>query len=72
MYSMKFLIFVEITNYPNTTAWFITSDLEGIKKVGLRASRKIPIKNGALDCKLVRFDLYKGSKKASKNYAYCH
>ncbi|MEZ5001550.1 MAG: THUMP domain-containing protein [Chitinophagales bacterium] len=54
-------------HYPNTTAWFITSDIDGIKKVGLRPSKKIPVKNGSLDCKLVRFDLYEGSKKTAKN-----
>lgn len=54
-------------HYPNTEAWFITSDLEALKHVGLRTSRRIAIKNGDLDCKFVKYDIYEGSKKAKKN-----
>jgi putative N6-adenine-specific DNA methylase len=55
--------------YPDCTVWFITSDMEALKYVGLRTSRKIPVKNGDLDCKFVRYDMYAGSKKAAKNIA---
>ncbi|MBL4939994.1 MAG: class I SAM-dependent RNA methyltransferase, partial [Lutibacter sp.] len=41
--------------YPDSTVWFITSDFEALKHVGLRTSRKIPVKNGDLDCKFVRY-----------------
>lgn len=54
-------------HYPDTTVWFITSDLEGLKHVGLRTSKKIPLKNGDLDCKFVRYDMYAGTKKVSNN-----
>jgi len=50
--------------YPDSTVWFITSDFEALKHVGLRTSRKIQVKNGDLDCKFVRYDMYAGSKKA--------
>ena len=53
--------------YPNSTVWFITSDFEALKHVGLRTSRKIALKNGDLDCRFVRYDMYEGSKKAKKN-----
>jgi putative N6-adenine-specific DNA methylase len=52
-------------NYPNTEAWFITSDLEAHKKIGLRPSRKIQLFNGKLECKFYKFDLYEGSRKQS-------
>ncbi|VAW25393.1 23S rRNA (guanine(2445)-N(2))-methyltransferase [hydrothermal vent metagenome] len=52
--------------YPDSTVWFITSDFEALKYVGLRTSRKIPLKNGDLNCKFVRYDMYAGSKKAKK------
>ncbi|WP_457611127.1 THUMP domain-containing class I SAM-dependent RNA methyltransferase [Lutibacter sp.] len=52
--------------YPDSTVWFITSDFEALKYVGLRTSRKIPVKNGDLNCKFVRYDMYAGSKKAKK------
>jgi putative N6-adenine-specific DNA methylase len=44
----------------------ITSNMEALKSVGLRPSRKIKLFNGKLESKLVRYDLYEGSKKASK------
>ncbi|APD06739.1 ribosomal RNA large subunit methyltransferase K/L [Flavobacteriaceae bacterium UJ101] len=54
-------------HYPNTWAWFITSDFEALKHVGLRPSKKIPLYNGKLECKLVKYELYEGSKKAKYN-----
>ena len=56
-------------NYPNTHAWFITSNLEAIKHVGLRPSRKIKLFNGALESKLLKYEIYEGSKKAKKQEA---
>ena len=52
--------------YPGSTVWFITSNLEAIKHVGLKTSRRIPLKNGDLDCIYVRYDMYEGSRKAKK------
>ncbi len=51
-------------SYPGTDAWFITSNLEAIKHVGLRPSRKIKLYNGALESKLLKYQIYQGSKKA--------
>ncbi|MBL4747036.1 MAG: class I SAM-dependent RNA methyltransferase [Flavobacteriaceae bacterium] len=53
--------------YPDCKVWFITSDLEALKHVGLKTSRRIPLKNGDLDCRFVRYDMYEGSRKAKKN-----
>jgi len=50
-------------NYPNTNAWFITSNLEAIKHVGLRPSRKIKLMNAKLESRLVKYEMYAGSKK---------
>lgn len=50
-------------NYPNTDAWFITSNLEALKHVGLRTSRKIQLYNAKLDSRLVKYEIYEGSKK---------
>ncbi|GGG99366.1 RNA methyltransferase [Polaribacter pacificus] len=49
--------------YPDSTVWFITSDMEALKHVGLRTSKRIPLKNGDLDCRLVRYDMYAGTRK---------
>ena len=44
--------------------WLITSDFEAMKHIGLHPSAKIPVQNGALDCRFLHFELYDGSKKA--------
>lgn len=54
-------------NYPNTEAWFITANLEALKFVGLRPSRKIKLFNGKLEARLVKYEIYEGSKKAKFN-----
>lgn len=53
--------------YPGTDAWFITSNLEALKHVGLRPSRKIKLYNSHLESKLVKYAIYEGSKKAKYN-----
>ena len=52
--------------YPNTNAWLITSNLEALKSVGLRPSRKIKVFNAKLEARLVKYEMYEGSKKAKK------
>ena len=53
-------------NYPNSTAWMITSDMQALKHVGLRTSKRIELKNADLDCKFVKYELYEGTRKVSK------
>ena len=50
--------------YPVTEAWFITSNLEALKYVGLRPSRKIKVFNSHLESRLLKYEIYSGSKKA--------
>ncbi len=52
--------------YKGYTGWIISSNMEALKNVGLRPSRKIQVFNGPLECRFMRFDMYEGSKKASK------
>ncbi len=47
----------------NCEVWLITSDFEAMKHIGLHPSRKIQLFNGSLDCRLLKFELYSGSKK---------
>lgn len=51
-------------SYPNTNAWFITANLEALKYVGLKPSRKIKLFNGKLEARLVKYEMYEGSKRA--------
>ena len=54
-------------NYANSTAWFITSNMEALKYVGLRPSRKIKLFNAKLESTFLKYEVYDGSKKAKKN-----
>lgn len=54
------------TAYPDTVAWMITGSKEGLKSLGLRTSRSIPLMNANLESRLVKYELYIGSRKASK------
>ena len=48
--------------YAGYTAWLISSDLEAMKFVGLRPSKKITLFNGPLECRFMKFDLFEGKK----------
>jgi len=50
-------------SYPGTNAWFITANLEALKFVGLKPSRKIKLFNGSLEARLVKYEMYEGSKR---------
>lgn len=50
-------------NYPGTHAWFITANLEALKFVGLKPSRKIKLFNGSLEARFVKYEMYEGSKR---------
>jgi putative N6-adenine-specific DNA methylase len=54
-------------HYPGTDAWLITSNLEALKFVGLRPSRKIKVFNSHLESRFVKYNIYSGSKKAKYN-----
>lgn len=52
--------------YPGSQAWMITSNMEALKCVGLRPSKKIKLYNGKLESRFVKYEMYEGSRKASK------
>jgi putative N6-adenine-specific DNA methylase len=53
-------------SFPNTHAWIISSNMEAIKCVGLRPSRKIKLFNGKLESRLLYYPIYEGTKKVHK------
>ena len=53
-------------NYKGCSIWLISSDIENMKFIGLRPSRKIKVMNGKLECSFRKFEVYEGSKKAKK------
>ncbi|MBT8219269.1 MAG: class I SAM-dependent RNA methyltransferase [Bacteroidia bacterium] len=50
-------------NFIDQSIWILSSNLDALKSVGLRPSRRIPLFNGALESKFVNYQMYKGSKK---------
>jgi putative N6-adenine-specific DNA methylase len=51
-------------NFPGITAWLITSNKESLKKVGLKPKEKHTLFNGALECILLKYEMYPGSRKS--------
>lgn len=47
---------------PGWNAFVFTGNLDLSKEVGLKASKRIPLYNGAIDCRLLCYDLYSGKK----------
>lgn len=44
--------------------YIFTGNLELAKKIGLKAKRRMEFYNGTIDCRLLQYELYKGSKTA--------
>jgi len=47
--------------------YVFTGNLELAKKVGLRPTRRIPFFNSKIECRLLEYELYEGSRKPAKN-----
>ncbi len=54
------------------TAWIITSNMEAIKHIGLHPSKKMTLFNASLECKLLKYEMYSGSKKTAKQTTTSH
>lgn len=53
-------------DYAGYEAWILSSNMDALKNVGLRPSKKFSVLNGPLTCKFQRYELYEGSRKAKK------
>lgn len=51
------------SRYAGYSAWLITSHMDALKSVGLRTSKKIKLYNGPLECRFVKYEMYRGSRK---------
>lgn len=54
-------------HFQDYKAWVITSNIDSLKFVGLKTSKKVKLYNGPLECCFARFDVYAGSKKQKYN-----
>ena len=56
-------------HYSGWQAWLLTPDLKLPGKMRLKETRRTPMWNGPIECRLFRFDLIQGSPKARKSEA---
>lgn len=54
------------TSYQGYDAFVLTGNLEAAKSIGLRVSRRIPLFNGPIDCRLLKYELYRGSRRGGE------
>ena len=50
-------------HYDGWTAWMLTPDLKLPGKMRLKESRRVPMWNGPIECRLFRFDMVRGSAR---------
>ncbi|SCK61510.1 putative N6-adenine-specific DNA methylase [Variovorax sp. HW608] len=50
-------------NYAGWTAWVLTPDMQLPKRMRLKESRRVPMWNGPIECRLFRFDMVAGSAR---------
>ena len=53
-------------NFAGFDAWLMSSNMEAFKHIKLRASKKIVLFNGPLECKFQKYEMYRGSKEETK------
>ncbi|MEN9905316.1 MAG: hypothetical protein RLZZ555_1881, partial [Pseudomonadota bacterium] len=51
-------------HYAGWSAWLLTPDLKLPSKMRFKESRRVPMWNGPIECRLFRFDLLAGSARA--------
>lgn len=50
-------------NYQGFDAFVFTGNLEAAKNIGLKATRRTPLYNGPIECRLLKYELYGGSRR---------
>ena len=55
-------------NYPYTIAWFITSDQNAIREVGLRPDVEIPLYNGKIETNFLKYEIYNAGAGKETDY----
>ncbi|ACB36431.1 putative RNA methylase [Leptothrix cholodnii SP-6] len=56
-------------NYSGWTAWVLSPDAKLPQAMRLKESRRVPMWNGPIECRLFRFDLVAGSMRGPRNDA---
>jgi putative N6-adenine-specific DNA methylase len=56
-------------HYPGWTAWLLSPDMKLPQALRLKESRRVPLWNGPIECRLFRFDLVAGSARGDASDA---
>ena len=51
------------TGFQGYNAFIFTGNLAAAKRIGLKPARRVPLFNGPIDCRLLKYELYGGSKR---------
>jgi putative N6-adenine-specific DNA methylase len=54
-------------HYAGWTAWLLTPDMKLPSQMRLKESRRVPLWNGAIECRLFRFDMTAGAGPGGRN-----
>jgi putative N6-adenine-specific DNA methylase len=55
-------------NFTGWTAWVLTPDMQLPKRMRLKESRRVPMWNGPIECRLFRFDMVAGSAREKSSH----
>ena len=50
-------------NFKGFNAYVLSSNMEAMKKIGLKPKRRYPVMNGSLECKFNQYELFAGNRK---------
>lgn len=56
-------------NYAGWSAWLLSPDLKLPGRMRLKESRRVPLWNGPIECRMFRFDLVQGTARAPRDVA---
>jgi putative N6-adenine-specific DNA methylase len=57
------------TSFQGYEAYLFTGNSAAAKRIGLKATRRIPLFNGPIDCRLLKYELYRGSRRDTSSAA---
>lgn len=59
----KVIVTEDILRCKGYTGYIFTGNLDLAKKVGLKAKRRMQFFNSSIECRLLEYELYEGSRK---------
>lgn len=52
------------TRWQGHSAWILSSNMDALKNIGLKTSRRLVVYNGPLECRFQKYEMYQGTRKA--------